>query len=114
MISPILITDYLLFGVALLLAWEWWRSSASKQFSASLVVASVSCAWILLATVWPGAIGPDYSRLHGVIVLANLIAAVATAIATLAIRSQRSVRVFIPAVALAIGWFIALAVMDAV
>jgi hypothetical protein len=98
----------------ILIAWEWWHSIARRRWTASLIVATISCLWLLLALAWSGAIGPDYSYAHGWILLANLIASLLTAIASVVIRSQRSLRVVLAALMLSFVWFFALAIMYAV
>jgi hypothetical protein len=95
-----------------LLAWEWLRSF--RRRSISLIIASVSCIWMLFSLVWRGALGPDYSNAHAYIIAANLVAVMLTAIASALIRSQRSVRTVFAAVMLGFVWFVALAIMYAV
>lgn len=98
----------------ILIAWEWWHSIARRRWTVSLIVATVSCLWLLLALSWPGAIGPDYSDAHALILLANLIASLLAAIVSIVVRPQRSLRVVFAALALAFAWLFALSIMYAV
>lgn len=63
-----------------------------------------SFAWLLLALVWRGAFGPDYSTLRFTIIGINLFAMLAAAIGAAAIRSQRSWPTVPAASILAIVW----------
>ena len=99
---------------SILLAWEWWRSIEQKRWTASLIVATLSCLWLLLSLAWRGAIGPDYSGTHAGILLVNLIASLLVAIASVAVRSQRSLKVVLAAFVLAFLWFFELSIMYAV
>lgn len=99
---------------AALLAWEWWLTFARGHRSALLIVVSISCVWQLLALAWRGVIGPDYSNVHASILLGNLIATVVCAITSAVVRSHRSVRIIVSAIALSWVWFVALSIMYAV
>jgi CDP-diglyceride synthetase len=107
--------EYSLIAVPpILLFWEWTRRFVRKQYPISLVLTTVSCLWILLGLLWRGAIGPDYSNLHGMIALVNLAVDLLCAIASIAVRSQRSLRIVIAAFSLAFVWSFILEIMYAV
>jgi hypothetical protein len=107
--------EYCLLAVApVLLAWEWTLRFASKHYPLSLTLATISCLWILLALIWPGAIGPDYSNLHACIAVVNSLASLLCAIASIAIRSQRSYRTAVAAFSLAFVWTVTFSIMYAV
>jgi len=110
----LLFEDSLLVAAPTLLAWEWAIRLAHRRYTLSAIVVTVSCVWILLARVWRSVIGPDYSNAHAYIVIANILALIAVAIATLFVRSQRSPRILLAALSLAFVWFVALAIMYAV
>jgi len=115
MLDAIVDIEYALIALApALLAWEWWRGVARRRWSASLIVTSVSCLWLVLALVWRGAAGPDYSNAHAYIFSGNALAAIVVAVVSAVIRSQRSTRVIVAAIALAVIWLTGLAVMYAV
>jgi hypothetical protein len=114
-VSKLVILDYSLVALALvLLASEWLMTLARRRRAISLVVITVSFIWLLIALVWPPAIGPSYSNVHGYIILANLTATALAAVAALALRSQRSWRSCLAAVSLTCVWVFALGVMYAV
>jgi len=69
-----------------------------------LTLTVASFFWILMALIWHGAFGPDYSGLRYTIIAVNLFGMVAAAIIAAAVKSQRS-WVTVPAAAiLAIIW----------
>ena len=108
----LIILDYLLPAIAaILLAWEWWRRWRAKQRPWSLIVVTVSCLWFLLWMSSPGAIGPWDSRLRVVVLAGNLLAVLAAALVSATVRSHRSVRVILSALALAWVWFISFSVL---
>ncbi|HSY04238.1 MAG TPA: hypothetical protein VK819_18875 [Acidobacteriaceae bacterium] len=103
--------DVLITVALILIGWEWWHSFARKRWTVSLIIATVECLWWLLALLWGGALGPDYSNLHFFICAGNVAGALIAAIVAAAFRSQRSLRVFVASVSLAAVWFFALAIM---
>ena len=105
---------YVSLGVAIILiAREWWLRLSRREWVFSLIATTISCLWLCLFLVWRGAIGPDYSKLHAAILIANLSATLTSAVAA-GFRSQRSLRTIIAALALAWVWFFALGIMYAV
>lgn len=104
----------LLVAAPVLLVWEWSLRFACKQYPLSLILVTISCLWILLGFVWRDAIGPDYSGLHGYIVLLNSVANLLCAVAAAVIRSQRSYRTILAALSLAFVWAVAFLIMYAV
>jgi hypothetical protein len=112
--SRFVIFEYGLIAVSVaLLASEWIRKR-QKRVSLLLIIATVSCVWLLLGLLWRSALGGDYSNLHAYIVLANLAASIIVAICALIFRSQRSARVFGAATSLAFVWFVTFSIMYAV
>lgn len=108
----LIILDYLLPAIAaILLAWEWWRRWKTKHWPWSLIVVTVSCLWFLLWMNSPGAIGPGDSSLRVAVLAGNLLAVLAAALSSAIVRSQRSVRVILSAMALAWVWFISFSVL---
>ena len=107
--------EYCLLAVApVLLLWEWILRYTAKQFPLSLIVATVSCLWILLGLVWHSALGPDYSNLHGYVALVNSAGDLLCAVAGVFMRSQRSYRTVLAALALGFVWTVTLSIMYAV
>ena len=98
----------------ILLLWEWIGRFAERRYPISLVLTTISCLWILLGLLWRGAIGPDYSNLHAYIALVNLGVNLLVAIASVALRSQRSFRTAIAALSLALVWAFIFEIMYAV
>ncbi|MGC2636534.1 MAG: hypothetical protein WA294_05110 [Acidobacteriaceae bacterium] len=114
-IRILIFLDYALpIAAPILLAWDWWRSMLRRRWSASLLVVTVSCLWLLLALAWRGAMGPDYTNTHAYILSGNLLARVVVAAISIFVRSQRSIRVIISALGLAWVWFVTLSLMYAV
>ena len=104
--------EYCLLAVApILLAWEWSLRFRVKLYPISLVLATISCLWIILGLAWRGAMGPDYSNLHGYIALVNSAVDLLCAIAAIAVRSQRSYRTVVAALSLAFVWTVTLLIM---
>jgi hypothetical protein len=69
-----------------------------------LMATLCSFAWLLLALLWHGAFGPDYSALRYTIIALNLFGMLAAAVTAAAIRSQRSWPTVPAASILAIIW----------
>ena len=69
-----------------------------------LMATACSFTWLLLALVWRGAFGPDYSTLRFTIIGINLFGMLAAAVGAAAIRSQRSWPTVPAASILAIVW----------
>ena len=109
-----LVEYFLLAAAPILLAWEWTLRIAGKQHPLSLILATVSCLWVLLGLIWRGVIGPDYSNLHGYIALANSVVNLSCAVAAVVIRSQRSYRTVLAAPSLSFVWAVTLAIMYAI
>ena len=104
----------LIAAAPILLAWEWKLCVAVKKYPLSLIVVTISSLWILLAFVWRGALGPDYSNLHGYITLANAVANIICAALAATLKTQRSYRTILTALFLAFVWAFTLLIMYAV
>lgn len=114
-VDRLVIFEYCLLAVApILLVWEWTLRFVRKQYPFSLILATISCLWILLGLIWRSAIGPDYSNLHGYIALLNSAANLLCAVAAAAIRSQHSYRTVLAALSLTLVWTVTLLIMYAV
>lgn len=78
-----------------------------RFFGKAVPLTSTICsfAWIILALVWHGSLGPDYSKVRYTIIGANMFGMAIAAIAAAAIRSQRSWPTVPAAFILALFWF---------
>ena len=107
--------EYCLIALApTLLVWEWIRRIARRQYPVTLIVSTISCLWLLTGLVWRGAIGPDYSNLHGYIALANSVADLLCVSVAAAIQTQRSPRTILASLFLSFVWVVTLLIMYAV
>jgi hypothetical protein len=78
-----------------------------RFFRGAVPLTSTICSfvWIILAFVWNGSLGPDYSGVRYTIIGANVFGMATAAIAAASIRSQRSWPTVPAAFILALFWF---------
>jgi hypothetical protein len=88
------------------------RTRSKAPFT--LVLISISSAWMLLSLAWNGTFGPFYSTLRSYVLLGNLILMLICGVLSIAIRTQRSARSSGAAFLLSFVWFITLAISYAV
>jgi hypothetical protein len=70
-----------------------------------LTLTICSFIWIILAFVWNGSLGPDYSKLRYAIIGTNMFGMLGAAITGALVRSQRSWPTVPAAFILALFWF---------
>ena len=78
-----------------------------RFFRRAMPLTSTICSfiWIVVAFVWHGSLGPDYSTVRYTIIGTNMFGMAIAAIAAAAIRSQRSWPTVPAAFVLALFWF---------
>ena len=111
-----MIFEYIVILGSTLLLLLGWRDVIETKSKApfTLVLISVSSAWMLLSLAWNGAFGPFYSAPRSYVLLGNLILMLICGVVSVAIRTQRNAKTSVAAFLLSFVWFITLAVAYAV